>query len=110
LKGRWRTRWRTATVDGIGRLDFEGDSLASQGLHEDLHASTQTVYDGKDGGQGGGSEASMMKTEESRLDFEGGSLAGQDLHEDLHASIQAYDEGQGGVNDCRWYRKTRLRG
>jgi hypothetical protein len=24
------------------------------------------VYDGKDGGQGGGSEASMMKTEESR--------------------------------------------
>ncbi len=27
-------------VDGIGRLDFEGDGLAGQGLHKDLHAST----------------------------------------------------------------------
>ncbi len=37
-------------VDGIGRLDFEGDSLASQGLHEVVHAFIQT-YDDKDGGQ-----------------------------------------------------------
>ena len=29
-------------VDGVGRLDFERDSLASESLHEDLHASTKT--------------------------------------------------------------------
>jgi hypothetical protein len=25
-------------IDGVGRLDLEGDSLASQSLNEDLHA------------------------------------------------------------------------
>jgi hypothetical protein len=28
-------------VDGIGRLDFQGDGLACQGLDEDLHATTE---------------------------------------------------------------------
>ena len=45
-------------VDGNGRLVFEGDSLASQGLHEDLHAPIE-AYDGEDGGQGGGSTFAM---------------------------------------------------
>jgi len=61
--------------------------LAGQGLHEDLHAPIE-VYDGEDGGQGGG------------LTFvdgiEGDSLSGQGLHEDLHASIEAYDGEDGG--------------
>ena len=75
-------------VDGIERLDFKGDSLASQGLHEDLHASIQ-AYDDEDGGQGGGS---TFVDGIRRLDFEGDSLAGQGLHEDLHASIQVSDD------------------
>ena len=29
-------------VDGIGRLDLEGDGLASKGLHENLHSTTET--------------------------------------------------------------------
>jgi hypothetical protein len=29
-------------VDGVGRLNLEGDSLAGEGLHEDLHTTTQT--------------------------------------------------------------------
>ena len=33
---------RLDIVDGVGGLDFESDSLARQGLHKDLHASTET--------------------------------------------------------------------
>jgi len=29
-------------IDGIGRLNLEGDSLASEGLDEDLHSTTET--------------------------------------------------------------------
>jgi hypothetical protein len=29
-------------VDRVGRLDFEGDGLSSQGLDEDLHTSSQS--------------------------------------------------------------------
>ena len=29
-------------VDGIGRLDLEGDCLARQGLDKDLHSTTET--------------------------------------------------------------------
>merc|ERR1719188_2333779 len=28
-------------VDGVGWLDLEGDGLAGEGLHEDLHATTE---------------------------------------------------------------------
>jgi len=31
-------------VDGVGRFDLKGDSLASQGLHKDLHASPQAEH------------------------------------------------------------------
>merc|ERR1712130_841435 len=31
-------------VDGVRRLHVEGDGLASQSLHEDLHATTQTEH------------------------------------------------------------------
>merc|ERR1711959_519450 len=31
-------------VDGVGRLDLEGDRLASERLHEDLHPATQTEH------------------------------------------------------------------
>lgn len=33
---------RLDVVDGVGRLDFEGDGLAGQSLDEDLHATTET--------------------------------------------------------------------
>jgi len=33
---------RLHVVDRIGRLDFERNGLASEGLHEDLHTATQT--------------------------------------------------------------------
>ena len=33
---------RLHVVDGVGRLDFERDRLASESLDEDLHASTKT--------------------------------------------------------------------
>ncbi|PAV82791.1 hypothetical protein WR25_24728 [Diploscapter pachys] len=29
-------------LDGVRGLDFQSDRLASEGLHEDLHASTET--------------------------------------------------------------------
>jgi len=29
-------------VDGVSRLNLEGDGLARQGLHEDLHSTTKT--------------------------------------------------------------------
>ena len=32
-------------VDGVGALDFEGDGLASQRLHEDLHATAETEHE-----------------------------------------------------------------
>ena len=35
---------RLDVVDGIGRLNLKGDSLTSQGLDEDLHASTETEH------------------------------------------------------------------
>ncbi|CAM9193129.1 unnamed protein product, partial [Heterosigma akashiwo] len=31
-------------IDGVGGFDIQGDSLASQGLYEDLHAATQTEH------------------------------------------------------------------
>ena len=49
-------------VDGISGFNFEGDSLSSQSLDEDLHTSTKTKYemesglflrDGKSGEIGG---------------------------------------------------------
>merc|ERR1712188_267567 len=34
-------------LDGIGRLDLEGDGLAGERFHEDLHASTETEHEVK---------------------------------------------------------------
>ena len=31
-------------LNGVGWLDVEGDGLASQGLHEDLHATSQSQH------------------------------------------------------------------
>ena len=33
---------RLDVVDGVRRLDLKSDGLARQGLHEDLHTTTQT--------------------------------------------------------------------
>jgi len=32
------------SLDGVSALNLEGDGLAGQGLHEDLHASTQAKH------------------------------------------------------------------
>ena len=31
-------------VDGVGRLDLEGDGLAGKSLHEDLHTTAETKH------------------------------------------------------------------
>ena len=36
-------------VNGVRRLDLEGDSLAGQSLHKDLHTSAKTEYYTNDG-------------------------------------------------------------
>ena len=36
-------------VDGVGRLDFEGDGFTSECFNEDLHASTETKNQMKSG-------------------------------------------------------------
>ena len=32
-------------LDGVGLLDIEGDGLASEGLHEDLHATAESEHE-----------------------------------------------------------------
>ena len=105
-------------VNGVGRLDIEGDGLASEGLHEDLHASAKTKHQMKrrlllDVVVAEGATVLELLTREDEtlliggdsllvldlgfdvvdgvrgLDIEGDGLAGESLHEDLHASAQS---------------------
>jgi len=100
-------------VDGVGRLNLEGDGLAGESLYEDLHTATET----KDEMEGrllldvvvgeGAAILELLTSEDealliwrnaflilnlgldvvdgvARLHLEGDSLAGEGLHEDLH--------------------------
>ena len=103
--------------NGVRRLDFEGNGLARQGLHEDLHTSTEA----KDQVKGGllldvviaeraailqllaGKDETLLVGRDAflvldfgfdvfdrvrSLDFESNGLAGQRFHEDLHAACK----------------------
>ena len=105
-------------VDGVGRFDFQGDSLASEGLDEDLHSSSQS----KDEVKGallldvvvaeGSSVLQLLASENQSLlvwgdsllvlnlllhildgvagfDFEGDGLSSEGFYKDLHGLLVA---------------------
>jgi len=113
-------------LDGVSGLNVEGDGLASQGLHEDLHASSQSQDQMEGGllldvvvGEGpsilellAGEDESLLVWGNSLLvldlgldvldgvsglDIKSDGLASQGLHEDLHASSESQDEMEGGL-------------
>merc|ERR1712179_855518 len=104
-------------LDGIRRLDLEGDGLAGQGLHEDLHTSPKPEHEMECAlflnvvVAEGTSVLELLSSEDQplliwgdsllildfcfdildgirRLDLKGDGLAGQGLHEDLHTSTE----------------------
>ncbi|KFO90456.1 hypothetical protein N320_08461, partial [Buceros rhinoceros silvestris] len=113
-------------LDGVTGLNFQSDSLASQGLHKDLHATSETQHQVQGGllldvviGQG----ASVFQLLASKdqplligrnaflvldlglhildgvtgLNFQSDSLASQGLHKDLHATSETQHQVQGGL-------------
>merc|ERR1711910_22295 len=113
-------------LDGVRGLDLEGNGLACEGLHEDLHTSPKTENEMKGGllldvvvGEG----PSVLKLLASKdqpllvrgdallvldlglhildgvrgLDLEGNGLACEGLHEDLHTSPKTENEMEGGL-------------
>merc|ERR1712020_682383 len=113
-------------LDGVRRLDLEGDGLASQSLDENLHTTSQT----EDQMQGRllldvvvreGSAILELLTGKNqplliwgnallvlnfgldvlngvrRLNLEGDGLAGQGLDENLHSTSETEDQMQGGL-------------
>ena len=113
-------------VDGVAGLDIQGDGLARQGLHKDLHTSTQ-AQDQVEGGLlldvvvrqspailqllSGEDQPLLVRRDAllvlnlglhivngvAGLDIQGDSLARQGLHKDLHTSTQAQDQVEGGL-------------
>jgi len=113
-------------LDRVGRLHLESDGLSSQGLHEDLHATTETedqvegglflnVVIGKSApilellpGEDqallvGGDALLVLNLSLHRLDgvgrlhLEGDGLARKGLDEDLHATAEAEDQVEGAL-------------
>jgi len=112
-------------VNGVGGFDFKSDGLASQSLHEDLHASTETEDKVESGllldvvVREGTTILELLSSEDEallirrdtflvldflldivngvgRLDFKGDGFASQGLHEDLHASTETEDKVESG--------------
>ena len=113
-------------VDGVAGLDVQGDGLASQGLHEDLHATSQ-AQDQVESGllldvviRKGAAILQLLARKDQALlirwdpllildlglhivdgvaglDVQGDGLASQGLHEDLHATSQAQDQVERGL-------------
>ena len=115
---------RLHVVDGVGRLHLQGDGLASQGLHEDLHATAEAEHqvEGRllldvvvrEGAAvlellAGEDQALLVRRDAllvldlrldvvdrvRRLDLERDGLARQGLDEDLHATAEAEHEVEG---------------
>merc|ERR1719195_2391643 len=112
--------------DGVRGLHIQGDGLASQGLHEDLHSSTK-AENKVEGGllldvvvrQGSaifelfsGEDESLLVRRNAllvldlglhvgnsvrRLHIQGDGFTRQGLHEDLHATTKAEDKVEGGL-------------
>ena len=104
---------RLDVVNGVRGLNLQGDALAGEGLHEDLHATTE-AQDKVEGGllldvivSKGAAIVELLPCEDEALlvrrdaflvldlsldivdgvrglDLQGDSLAGEGLHEDLH--------------------------
>ncbi|KAM0910371.1 hypothetical protein ACQ4PT_014204 [Festuca glaucescens] len=113
-------------VNSVRGLDLKGDSLASEGLHEDLHATTQAENQVEGGllldvviRQGAAILQLLTSKDQTllvrgdallvldlslhvvngvrRLHLQGDGLAGEGLHEDLHATTQAENQVEGGL-------------
>ncbi|KAG6515923.1 hypothetical protein ZIOFF_026369 [Zingiber officinale] len=113
-------------VDGIGRLDLKGDSLAGKGLDKDLHATTETKHEVEGGlfldvvvGKSAavlellaGKDQPLLIRRDPllvldlglhvvdsirRLDLKGDRLSGESFNEDLHASTETQNEVEGGL-------------
>ena len=114
------------SLDGVRGLDFEGDSLSSQGFNEDLHPSTETEDQMESGlllnVVVGESTAifQLLASENKALlvggdtflvldlllhsldsirgfDFEGDGLSSQGFNEDLHPSTETEDQMESGL-------------
>ncbi len=113
-------------ADGVRRLDIEGDGLARQGLHEDLHTTTKTQHK-MEGGlllgvvvQKGAAVFQLLAGKDqtllirwdallvldlrldvvdgvARLDIEGDNLARQGLRKHLHTTTKAQHEVEGAL-------------
>ena len=112
-------------VNGVGGLDLESNGLASEGLHEDLHTTTETEHQVESRllldvivGQGATILELLSSEDEALLiggntlfvlnlgldvvnsvrglDLKGDSLASQSLDEDLHATAETEHQVQGG--------------
>ena len=111
-------------LDGVACFDFQGDGLASECLHEDLHAATQTEHQMEGRllldvvvAQSAAIFQLLPSEDESLLvwrdalfvldfrldvldgvacfDFQGDGLASECLHEDLHAATQTEHQMEG---------------
>ncbi|KGL91416.1 hypothetical protein N301_15419, partial [Charadrius vociferus] len=112
-------------LNGVTGFNLEGDGLASQGLHENLHATPQAQHKMQGGFfldvvvRQGASVFQLLACKDqplliggntflvldlglhilngvTGLDLEGDGLASQGLHENLHATPQAQHKMQGG--------------
>ncbi|KFQ80639.1 hypothetical protein N337_11064, partial [Phoenicopterus ruber ruber] len=112
-------------LNGVTGLNFQGDGLARQGLHKDLHATPQAQHKMEGGllldvvvGQGApifqllaGEDQPLLIRRNAflvldlgldifngvtGLNFQGDGLARQGLHKDLHATPQAQHKMEGG--------------
>merc|ERR1712141_815526 len=113
-------------LNGVRRLDLEGDGLSGQGLDEDLHTSSQTKDQMKSGllldvvVREGPTILQLLTSEDQpllvwgnsllvldlglhilngvrRLDLKGDGLSCQGLDEDLHTSSQTKDQMESGL-------------
>jgi hypothetical protein len=117
---------RLHIIDRVRRLDFQSDSLSSEGLDEDLHTTTK-AEDEMEGGLllnvvvgeratilkllSGENEALLVRRNAllvlnlrlnivdgiGGLHLEGDGLSSEGLDEDLHATTEAEDEVKGGL-------------
>jgi len=113
-------------LNGVGGLNIEGDGLAGESLHEDLHATTEAEDEMEGGllldvvvGQGAAILELLARKDETlligrdallvlnlgldvldgvgSLDIKGDGLASQSLHEDLHTTTEAEDQVESGL-------------
>ncbi|KAM0834178.1 hypothetical protein ACQ4PT_063786 [Festuca glaucescens] len=117
---------RLHVVNGVGRLHLQGDGLSSEGLDEDLHATTEAEHQVERGllldvvvSKGTAVLELLSSKDETllvwgdallvldlcldivngvrRLDLKGDGLASEGLDEDLHTTAKAEHQVEGGL-------------